>query len=622
MDKAKSKDLKRKINKTLLVFTALMTLTLTALRLSANSISSVTMDVYITESGDARITETWVTYLDQGTEGYRSFDNLGISEIKDFMVSDDSGKTYTYLDKWQIDASFADKKYKNGINHSGSEVELCWGISNYGNRTYTLNYTITDLVTQYTDIQGIYFNFLKLSQSVDSVKIRIHSAVPFTPDDTQIWAFGYHGEIVFDVEGDILMNCTSGLSSTDYMVALIRFNEATFSTENTSNRSFDDIFQEALIDSDYIKDQADNDYIDGFQSNDYNEGHYSVPIFFGTIFSLIFNALTTILIFGGVLVLVINKKAREWLFGAMGAENSLDFGSGGKTLPSIRDIPYWRDIPGDKDLFKAYWLACNYDIDTKETLQEGVIGAILLKWVKENKIDIYKSEKKGLFNFKDNNYTVDLRDINYLDNAMENKLLVMLKEAAGENQLLERKEFEKWCRRNYSKMIQWFDDLLIQTQAAFVAEGSITKDAKEVPAAFGRTKIVTIYKVDPSLKEEAIRLSGLKRFLLEFSIINEREYIEVHIWEEYLIYAQLLGIADKVAEQFSKLYPNFREMTNIDLDTTYIAISSMAHSGFSGMQAGYAAANSGDSGGFSGGGGSSSSGGGGSSGGSSGGGFR
>ena len=41
----------------------------------------------------------------------------------------------------------------------------------------------------------------------------------------------------------------------------------------------------------------------------------------------------------------------------------------------------------------------------------------------------------------------------------------------------------------------------------------------------------------------------------EFSRIDDKEAIEVKLWEYYLIYAQILGIAEKVEKQFKKLYP-------------------------------------------------------------------
>ena len=41
----------------------------------------------------------------------------------------------------------------------------------------------------------------------------------------------------------------------------------------------------------------------------------------------------------------------------------------------------------------------------------------------------------------------------------------------------------------------------------------------------------------------------------EFTLIKEREPIEVKLWNEYLMYASIFGIADEVANQFKKLYP-------------------------------------------------------------------
>ena len=61
--------------------------------------------------------------------------------------------------------------------------------------------------------------------------------------------------------------------------------------------------------------------------------------------------------------------------------------------------------------------------------------------------------------------------------------------------------------------------------------------------------------IDDSMMEEAEQMGGLKKFLKEFSVIKEREPIEVNLWQEYLMYAQIFGIADEVASQFKKLYP-------------------------------------------------------------------
>ena len=160
----------------------------------------------------------------------------------------------------------------------------------------------------------------------------------------------------------------------------------------------------------------------------------------------------------------------------------------------------------------------------------------------------------------------------------------------------------------------------------------ITPRTEQTTGMFGKTKNITAKVVSPVLLNDAIHLKGLKKFLLDFSMMPEREYFEVHIWEEYLIFAQLLGIADKVEEQFSKLYPNFSQVSKLDIDVATIAIRSMVEIGYKGIEAGKhraamrsSSSSSHDYSGSSrdsGGGGSSYSSGGSSSGGSSGGGFR
>ena len=45
-------------------------------------------------------------------------------------------------------------------------------------------------------------------------------------------------------------------------------------------------------------------------------------------------------------------------------------------------------------------------------------------------------------------------------------------------------------------------------------------------------------------------------------MIKDREAIEVVIFEEYLIYAQIMGIAKEVAKEFKDIYPEIIEQSN------------------------------------------------------------
>ena len=115
---------------------------------AANRIEKIEMDVYINSKGTAEVTEKWEVTLTKGTEGYKPYSNLENSEIINFSVTDDTGNKYTSLSKWNTNGSFGEKAYKCGINKTNKVIELCWGISQYGSRTYTLKYEITNFINQ------------------------------------------------------------------------------------------------------------------------------------------------------------------------------------------------------------------------------------------------------------------------------------------------------------------------------------------------------------------------------------------------------------------------------------------------------------------------------------------
>ncbi len=540
-------------------------------QVKANSIKNIDMDVFVEKNGDASVTETWKTTSNEGTEIYRGYATKSYS-ISNFTVSDDLGRNYEFLSDWDISGSFSDKAYKNGINYNDDGIELCWGISQYGNRTYTLKYNISNLVKQYTDNQGIYFNFLSSIKAVDSVKITIHSDEPFSLDNAKIWDFGNNGEINFK-DGKIVLTAKN-LTESQYIVGLVRFEHNIFNISNITSESFDDVYDSAMSD---VKDIEKP-----FEIKD---------IFLLLVAAIFFNPILWIVL----LMIFINKfnkkseKLTEFILGSRKRSGDLDFGLDGNVLPE--DVNYYREIPSNKDLERAYWVCLKYSVIPEEKVKQGIIGAILLKWIKNGYITVLKMEK-GILSFKDNNYAIDLTKITNVDNEIENGLLKILITAAGPNKILEAKEFKKWSKKNYSEVSSWFSSIDDQVELNLEKEGLITLTQETTQGMFGTSKNITIKNVNPKLKEEAIQLKGLKKFLLDFSIMPEREYFEVKTWEEYLILAQLMGIADKVAEQFSKIYPNFNQESLLNSDFATSAAINIADFGYAGMVRGYEIANS------------------------------
>ena len=73
--------------------------------------------------------------------------------------------------------------------------------------------------------------------------------------------------------------------------------------------------------------------------------------------------------------------------------------------------------------------------------------------------------------------------------------------------------------------------------------------------------------MDDTLYEESKKIYGLEKFLTEFSSINTKEVIEVKLWDEYLMFAYLFGIADKVAKQLKNMYPEVMVNQEVNYDT-------------------------------------------------------
>lgn len=492
----------------------------------ANSIDKIDMDIYIDNNGTAHVTETWSANLNQGTEGYKPYYNLGNAKITNFKVSE-NGEEYEFNDYWNPNDSFSNKAYKNGINYISDGVELCWGISEYGYHNYVLNYDIEGFVASLTDADMVYWTLIpyELSSKPDDVHIKIYSDDYFS-QDLDVWGYGNYGGTAYVYDGYIEMNSEGVLNSDEYMTILVKFDKGTFSTSNTINKDFNYYYEMA--------EEGTTHYKDNNTSN-----------FFGFIVGLL-NFLFQIL-FWGFMIFAIAKSVKN--AGNKIGTKSLEFGKGGKSIP--KDIPNIRDIPFEKDIYRTFWIAQSYHLSKKKT---DFLGAILLKWLMQKKISI-KKVQTGLFKNKEET-AIDLTKEEVFDTILELELYKMMKEASKDG-VLESKEFEKWCKNNYSTILSWFDKVLDEETDKLIAEGKIVETKKTTLKVFKST----ILSVDLSMKQEAIKLKGLKNFLEEFSRMDDKEAIEVNMWEYYLIYAQILGIADKVAKQFKKLYPELIENT-------------------------------------------------------------
>ncbi len=481
------------------------------LSVSAHELYDINMVVTLNNDGSAHFVETWTmkTETDNLTEFYKSYGTFRNEKIVNFKVKDEN-REYTFVSDWNINGSFSSKQYKNGFNYTDEGTELCWGISDYGNKVYTLEYDIQNLIFNTQDAQVFYMQLIVPNAFSKATSFNITVKGPYEyPDTLDVWAYGAKA-YAYVYDGVISSSNTEDkkLGKDDYLVLLVKYPLSTFITENEYDE-YDDFKS--------VFDRAE----EGKFAHDYGKKSVKTIVDF----------IVALLPYIGAII--------TFIFVIVGSGSKYKFGTAGNKI-NMNEINMFRDIPCKKDVFRAYFIAKAYKLNNKDT---DFLGTLLLKWLNEDIVKIQKENVKKLFGTK------ELTSIEFKENrfevSVEQEMHDMMMKSSGDG-ILQSDEFEKYATKNYSKVLSWFDDVEVYGRNLYEKDGLVNKDKGK-------------YLINDLVKQDAIELAGLKKYLLHFASMNEKEAIEVKLWKEYLMYAQIFGIANKVAKQFERLYPEVIE---------------------------------------------------------------
>ena len=126
-------------------------------------------------------------------------------------------------------------------------------------------------------------------------------------------------------------------------------------------------------------------------------------------------------------------------------------------------------------------------------------------------------------------------------NTPSSTLYNILFKAAGDDGILQEKELKNYCKKHPETLRDFINNTKAGGEGIILSNGEF-KSNIDKSSEFVKT----------NLKE----IIGFKKYLLDFSLINERSIEENAIWEDLLVYATLLDIADKVIDEFKKVYPD------------------------------------------------------------------
>lgn len=550
--------------------TVLMLLIPTAVDASGARVNSIDINCQIDQNGTATFVEKWDMDVSEGTEGYKIFNGMSDQPLKLIGVTDDRGKTYTNIGSWDSDLSKEYKTNKCGLIRDGGHYELCFGLGDYGRRSYTMTYQIDHFVNQYEDQQGINYAFISdMALNVGDVTIRVSGITPYSKDNAKIWAFGYSGSVNFD-NGSVVLQTNSLNSNKMQLLMGLESNAYASPNKRHASEKFEDVVKDAKEGSSYSKGMS-------------KAAKIMLFIFITFVIVMVIFIIVAVIVFSDSGVVFEN----------------------GRTIKGKEVTPF-REIPCDKDIFLFYYLAKKLDIIGDDESRENLISGFILKWVRDGVVTIREKESGAIVKKKNYDMYLDV-DVKF-ENKQESALYKMFI-LASKDGVLQTKAFQKWCGKHYKKIDSWF------TKVDNIIEDSMNKN--------GYAKTATVYKRvlfwniprdrtvwTNKAYDQCLYVWGFNNFLKDEDNMKEKAAIEVKLWDEYLIFAAVLGIADRVEKQLKVAIPRYEEMTTYNSFPIYYYTHTFAHNSMSAATAA-ASAGQGGSSSFSGGGSSFSGGGGG-----------
>ena len=548
----------------------------------------------INEDGSMDVVETWDVNVSDTNTLYKTFkiDKTKYSGISNVFVQDitsGTNKNFKKSDIWQY---HLDKgHYFGGINNN-NEYEIAWGVSidTTTRKQYLIRYTVKDVIKKYNDCAELYWQFVgsEFEISADSITgiIKLPNKVS-DKDELKVWGHTKYlnGEI-YVTDLDIVEFNVNKYKSGNFVEVRIAMPTYVMSKlENTSNIN--------KIDS--IIEQETEWANEANARRDRRNKNFKLLI------------LATILVNTSIGIMF-SKKIKK---------NKQFLEKNPNILPE-QQLEYYRELPDKEEtpleavfiLKTGYKQSCLPNVFSATILnfalkgyirieQEGKTIKILLNKIKTD--ELMGDEKKVLeiLRAASNNNELTMAELEKYIKNYPSKLMNLNStfEKVSKTQASEKGKFDT---NRFNKQIVYAEKnvgyiflLIIIITASIFTIGYAYKNVQSmlitctiISLAF--FIVVTIINLILNIKittsfngftqkgiNEQEQWKAFKKYMEDFSYLNEKEVPQLVLWEKYLVFATAFGIADKVLKQLKVKYP---ELNDPDTIHSMILFNSMYNS--------------------------------------------
>ena len=546
-------------------------------------ITNYDMDAYIQEDGTIHIDESITYYFSSSANGLTRDLRYFYKTNKDSMEPNSARYQATGIENITVavtnpanittnftKASNAEKG-DNGVytvdavnadRTDGYDIMVYSPISSNNFQTVHYSYDITDAVVQYNDMSEIYYNFIGngIETDVDEFNLDIYLPKSINMDDVKYYPHTYATKLEdIQVMLDSASNCIS-------------FNIRNIPSGKPVDARI--VFPNTVLMNCTKKYNNDYDFNSLYKiENSMSLGNtrYFIHITINIILGVLLVTLCTIFLTYGIIK---SKKYRT----------------------TVKNVNYFRDIPKHLNLLEYQALlpskatdalssnliiATILDLTNRKILNMETKKGANKKYeynVSINKnVDftkLYPYEKQILSlifsdqistNFNASAYTEKTLELNarFKEISKNRKLVQQISKASSKRLIDTKKIYEKVK----TSLILNFIILIVTLLIVFLFNTLVMNPDKtlgivefimsSVFTAFLTFIVVIIlddlYKI-PTNKyaQDQKEVLGLWKYLKDYSLIKDRYPIELSIWNEYLVFASLFGIADKVAKEFKE----------------------------------------------------------------------
>ncbi|MBY7142619.1 DUF2207 domain-containing protein [Virgibacillus sp. NKC19-3] len=493
-----------------------------------NAMSDLHIEVELQEDGSGIVTEHRHMHMDEGTELFINMDNLDGAEVSDFSVDG-----FVEEPNWDPDDSREEKAGKYGTLSTKDGVELVWGIGEYGDNTYTLTYTLSDLVRDLEDGQAMLWNFDTFSDiPAQNVTVEISGFQPFTQEMADFWGFGFDGDM--QLVDDHIVWESNGEVDGDVIV-LTQFPPDVFQTQRTADMTLSEQQEEAMDGSAY--NTSDNSMI-AFIIGAAIVG-FSLLIGIGTF----------------LVIRKTNQAKRE--AGAMKPLHKRIAENKDKTYEAV---PYTGD---DYASLSALLMQLHLGYF------EDVFQAYLLKWSMNEQISMEVEKENNFFgkkyrttltindveNERDNypttfgKVTAQIKEETY-DETYETGLWTMLLDVADKNGVITDEAIQKWSKKHANEVSTFADYLKDYSEDYLKQQGLFSfKEIKPL----GIKQAITVPSDEGD--ELADRLLQFEHYLREVDINQFTAASKPLSLQDMMLWSVLFGMSDNVSKKLKGVIP-------------------------------------------------------------------